>query len=98
MLIGRALPDGEPYRPLVEALGGALRDRGLPDDETLRPYLPVLAAVLPDAAVPGGRADPRGGAVLGEAVLRLLGALATGPPARAPCSCWRTCTGSTRTR
>ncbi|HVC73983.1 MAG TPA: ATP-binding protein, partial [Mycobacteriales bacterium] len=75
VLIGRALPDGEPYRPLVEALGGALRDRGLPDDETLRPYLPVLAAVLPDAAVPGGRADPRGGAVLGEAVLRLLGAL-----------------------
>jgi DNA-binding CsgD family transcriptional regulator len=76
VLIGRAMPDGEPYRPLVEALGGALRDRGLPDDETLQPYLPVLAAVLPDAAVKGGRVDPRGGAVLGEAVLRLLGALA----------------------
>jgi DNA-binding CsgD family transcriptional regulator/tetratricopeptide (TPR) repeat protein len=76
VLIGRAVPDGEPYRPLVEALGGALRARGLPDDETLQPYLPVLAAVLPDAAVPGGRVDPRGGAVLGEAVLRLLGALA----------------------
>jgi DNA-binding CsgD family transcriptional regulator len=76
VLIGRAVPDGEPYRPLVEAFGGALRDRGLPDDETLQPYLPVLAAMLPDAAVPGGRADARGGAVLGEAVLRLLGALA----------------------
>jgi DNA-binding CsgD family transcriptional regulator/tetratricopeptide (TPR) repeat protein len=76
VLIGRAVPDGEPYRPLVEALGGALRDRGLPDDETLQPYLPVLAAVLPDAAVAGGRIDPRGGAVLGEAVLRLLAAVA----------------------
>jgi len=76
VLVGRAVPDGEPYRPLVEAFGGALRDRGLPDDETLQPYLPVLAAMLPDAAVPGGRADARGGAVLGEAVLRLLGALA----------------------
>ena len=76
VLIGRAVPDGEPYRPLVEALGGALRERGLPDDETLQPYLPVLAAVLPDAAEPGGRADRRGGAALGEAVLRLLAALA----------------------
>ena len=75
VLVGRAVPDGEPYRPLVEALGGALRDRGLPDDETLQPYLPVLAAVLLDAAVPGGRTDPRGGAALGEAVLRLLAAL-----------------------
>ena len=36
----------------------------------------MLAAVLPDAAVPGGRIDPRGGAALGEAVLRLLAALA----------------------
>ena len=79
VLIGRAVPDGEPYRPLVEALGGALRDRGLPDDETLQPYLPMLAAVLPDAAVPGARVDPRGGAVLGEAMLRLLAALAHRP-------------------
>jgi DNA-binding CsgD family transcriptional regulator/tetratricopeptide (TPR) repeat protein len=76
VLTGRAVPNGEPYRPLVEALGGALRDRGLPADDALRPYLPVLAAVLPDAEVAGGRTDPRGGAVLGEAVLRLLAALA----------------------
>jgi DNA-binding CsgD family transcriptional regulator/tetratricopeptide (TPR) repeat protein len=76
VLTGRAVPNGEPYRPLVEALGRALRDRGLPDDDTLRPYLPVLATVLPDAEVAGGRTDPRGGAVLGEAVLRLLAALA----------------------
>ncbi|HEV7654487.1 MAG TPA: AAA family ATPase [Mycobacteriales bacterium] len=78
VLTGRAVPNGEPYRPLVEALGAALRERGLPDDDALRPYLPVLAAVLPDAAVAGGRTDPRGGAVLGEAILRLLAALAAG--------------------
>lgn len=78
VLTGRAVPNGEPYRPLVEALSRALRDRGLPDDDALRPYLPVLAAVLPDAEVAGGRTDPRGGAVLGEAVLRLLAALAGG--------------------
>lgn len=80
VLTGRAVPNGEPYRPLVEALSRALRDRGLPDDDALRPYLPVLAAVLPDAEVAGGRTDPRGGAVLGEAVLRLLAALAGGRP------------------
>lgn len=78
VLSGRAVPNGEPYRPLVEALSRALRDRGLPDDDALRPYLPVLAAVLPDAEVAGGRTDPRGGGVLGEAVLRLLAALAGG--------------------
>ena len=78
VLVGRAVPAGEPYRPLVEALGTALRDRGIPDDETLRPYLPALATVLPDADVAGGRTDPRGGAVLGEGVLRLLAALSRG--------------------
>jgi DNA-binding CsgD family transcriptional regulator/tetratricopeptide (TPR) repeat protein len=78
VLVGRAVPDGEPYRPLVEALGGALRERPLPDEEALRPYLPVLAAVLPDAGTAAGRVDPRGGAVLGEAVLRLVSAL-SGP-------------------
>ena len=78
VLTGRAVPAGEPYRPLVEALGSGLRDRAMPDDDTLRPYLPVLAAVLPDAEAAGGRTDPRGGAVLGEAVLRLLAALSGG--------------------
>lgn len=78
VLTGRAVPSGEPYRPLVEAMSAALRDRPLPDDDALRPYLPVLAAVLPDAEVTGRRTDPRGGVVLGEAVLRLLAALADG--------------------
>jgi DNA-binding CsgD family transcriptional regulator/tetratricopeptide (TPR) repeat protein len=75
VLCGRAVPSGEPYRPLVEAMSAALRDRPLPDDDALQPYLPVLAAVLPDAGV-SGRVDPRGGVVLGEAVLRLVTALA----------------------
>lgn len=75
VLSGRAVPSGEPYRPLVEAMTAALRDKGLPDDDALRPYLPVLAAVLPDARV-AGRVDARGGVVLGEAVLRLISALA----------------------
>jgi ATP/maltotriose-dependent transcriptional regulator MalT len=78
VLTGRAVPAGEPYRPLVEAMGAALRDRPLPDDDALRPYLPVLAAVLPDAEMAGQRVDARGGVVLGEAVLRLLTALADG--------------------
>ncbi|MFL6129633.1 MAG: AAA family ATPase [Mycobacteriales bacterium] len=78
VLTGRAVPAGEPYRPLVEAMGAALRDRPIPDDDALRPYLPVLAAVLPDAEVPGQRTDPRGGVALGEAVLRLVSALGDG--------------------
>jgi DNA-binding CsgD family transcriptional regulator/tetratricopeptide (TPR) repeat protein len=74
VLSGRAVPSGEAYRPLVEALTTALRNRPVPSSPALRPYLPVLAAVLPDAGIEG-RADARGGAVLGEAVLRLLAAL-----------------------
>jgi DNA-binding CsgD family transcriptional regulator len=78
VLAGRAVPTGEPYRPLVEAMSAALRDRPLPEDDALRPYLPVLAAVLPDAEVAGQRTDRRGGVVLGEAILRLVTALADG--------------------
>jgi DNA-binding CsgD family transcriptional regulator len=71
---GRAVPSGEAYRPLAEALSAALRDRPLPRENGLRPYLPALAVLLPDAGVEG-RADPRGVA-LGEAILRLVTALA----------------------
>jgi DNA-binding NarL/FixJ family response regulator len=77
VLFGRAVPSGEAYRPLIEALAGALRGRRLPSDEALRPYLPALAALLPEARIEG-RTDPRGGVVLGEAVLRLVRALAGG--------------------
>jgi DNA-binding CsgD family transcriptional regulator len=75
VLWGRAVRSGEAYRPLVEALTAALRNAALPTGDGLRPYLPVLAAVLPDARIEA-RADPRGGAVLGEAVFRLVTALA----------------------
>jgi DNA-binding CsgD family transcriptional regulator len=75
VLSGRAVPSGEAYRPLAEALSAALRDRPLPRENGLRPYLPALAALLPDAGIEG-RTDLRGGVVLGEAILRLVTALA----------------------
>jgi DNA-binding CsgD family transcriptional regulator/tetratricopeptide (TPR) repeat protein len=73
---GRAVPSGEAYRPLAEALSAALRDRPLPRENGLRPYLPALAALLPDAGI-DDRTDPRGGVILGEAILRLVTALAS---------------------
>jgi DNA-binding CsgD family transcriptional regulator len=73
---GRAVPSGEAYRPLAEALNAALRGRPLPRENGLQPYLPVLSALLPDAGIEG-RPDPRGGVVLGEAILRLVTALAS---------------------
>ena len=75
VLSGRAVPSGEAYRPLAEALSAALRDRPLPRENGLRPYLPALAALLPDAGI-DERIDPRGGVILGEAILRLVNTLA----------------------
>ncbi len=72
---GRAVPSGEAYRAFAEALSTALRGRQLPRDGSLRPYLPVLSALLPDIGI-DGRSDPRGGVVLGEAILRLTTILA----------------------
>ena len=76
MFSGRAVPSGEAYRPLAEALSAALRGRPLPRENGLRPYLPALSALLPDAGIEG-RSDPRGGVILGEAILRLVTALAS---------------------
>jgi DNA-binding NarL/FixJ family response regulator len=73
---GRAVQSGDAYRPLAEALSAALRDRPLPRENGLRPYLPALSALLPDAGIEG-RSDPRGGVILGEAILRLVSALAS---------------------
>ena len=52
---GRAVPSGEAYRPLADALSAALRGRQLPRDDGLRPYLPALSALLPDVALEGQR-------------------------------------------
>ena len=76
VLSGRAVPSGEAYRPLAEALSAALRGRQLPRENGLRPYLPALSALLPDIAIEG-QSDPRGGVILGEAILRLVSTLAT---------------------
>jgi DNA-binding CsgD family transcriptional regulator/tetratricopeptide (TPR) repeat protein len=73
---GRAVPSGEAYRPLAEALSSGLRGRPLPRENGLRPYLPALSALLPDVGIEG-RSDPRGGVILGEAILRLVTALAS---------------------
>ncbi len=74
VLSGRAVPSGEAYRPLAEALSAALRGRQLPRENGLRPYLPALSALLPDIAIEG-QSDPRGGVILGEAILRLVSTL-----------------------
>ena len=76
VLSGRAVPSGEAYRPLAEALSAALRGRQLPRENGLRPYLPALSALLPDIAIEG-QSDPRGGVILGEAILRLVSTLAS---------------------
>lgn len=73
---GRAVPSGEAYRPFAEALSAALRDRPLPRESGLGPYLPVLSTLLPDVGIES-RPDPRGGVVLGEAILRLTTTLAS---------------------
>ena len=51
---GRAVPSGEAYRPLAEALSAALRGRPLPRENGLRPYLPALSALLPDVGIEAG--------------------------------------------
>jgi len=76
VFFGRAVPSGEAYRPFGEALSAALRGRPLPQESGLRPYLPVLSALLPDVGIEA-RSDPRGGVVLGEAILRLITTLAS---------------------
>jgi DNA-binding CsgD family transcriptional regulator len=78
-VVGRAVPAGAstPYRPLAEALLQALRGRPLPDSRDLASWLPALGAIVPalggDVAAEPGTVTP---AIRGEAVIRLLAALA----------------------
>jgi DNA-binding CsgD family transcriptional regulator len=78
---GRAVPAGAstPYRPLAEALLQALRGRPLPGGRDLASWLPALAAIVPTLggdAGPGAEPSTLTAAIRGEAVIRLLGALA----------------------
>ena len=49
VLRGRAVPSGAAtaFRPLAEALLGALRQAPVPDDPGLAPFAPALARILP---------------------------------------------------
>lgn len=79
VLRGRAVPSGtaSAFRPLTEALLGALRHTPVPDDPALAPFAPALARLLPQWRAPGPRPDDSL-VVLGEAVLRLLTVLGPG--------------------
>ncbi|MEP6463471.1 MAG: AAA family ATPase [Frankiaceae bacterium] len=74
VLMGRSLPGGDAYRGLTEALAGGLRDRPMPEDPALLAYLPALGNLLPELAT--ARSSIGGRVVLGEAVLRMMAALA----------------------
>jgi DNA-binding CsgD family transcriptional regulator len=76
VLRGRAVLSGtaSAFRPLTEALLGALRHAPVPDDPALAPFAPALARILPQWRTPGPRPDDSV-VLLGEAVLRLLTAL-----------------------
>lgn len=77
VLVGRGVETGTgtAFRALGEALLAGLRHRPVPDDPELRPFLPVLGRLVPRWRT--GTAPPEVPlVVLGEAVLRLLAALA----------------------
>ena len=78
VLAGRAVAGGvpTPFRPFAEALTSAGRTGRLPGGEELGPFRPVLGRLVPEwrSARPApGEESP---VFLGEAVLRLLRALA----------------------
>lgn len=77
VLTGRSVPDSDAFRPLEEALAGALRHRAVPADPALRPYLPALAHLLP-AVVPGPSAVATSRVMVAEGMLRLLTSLTGG--------------------
>ena len=96
VLVGRSVDGGGTYRAVTEALARLLRTRVALDDPALRPYRAALRRLLPGiadeplASAPDTSA-PDTTVMLGEGVLRCW-------PGSPRCSCWRTCTGPTRTR
>lgn len=76
VLRGRAVPDPPPYRPLVEALHGAVRSEGPPEAPELRPYRAALSRLIPEWRTEGDPPSPESSLLIQEAILRLLLALA----------------------
>ncbi len=83
VLVGRAVAGGvpTPFRPFAEALTSAGRAGRLPASEELDPFRPVLGRLVPQwrpaLGTPGeGTPGEESPVFLGEAVLRLLRALA----------------------
>ena len=78
ILVGRAVDvvAPAPFRPLTEALMSAVRQRGLPEDSDLDPFRGALGRLVPDWRGAAGETVDDSTVMLGEAVLRLLDALA----------------------
>jgi ATP/maltotriose-dependent transcriptional regulator MalT len=81
VLAGRAVAGGAPtpFRPFAEALTSAGRAGRLPSSEELGPFRPVLGRLIPQWRPPQPVPGEESPVFLGEAVLRLLRAVA--PPA-----------------
>ena len=78
VLAGRAVAGGAPtpFRPFAEALTSAGRAGRLPVSEELDPFRPVLGRLIPEWRPPPPAPGEESPVFLGEAVLRLLRALA----------------------
>jgi predicted ATPase len=78
VLAGRAVAGGAPtpFRPFAEALTSAGRAGRLPASEELGPFRPVLGRLIPEWRPPQPVPGEETPVFLGEAVLRLLRALA----------------------
>jgi predicted ATPase len=78
VLTGRAVERGSPlpFRPIAEALFSHLRRAGPPQVSGLAPFRPILGRLVPEWRVPGETPGEASLVVVGEAMLRLLSALA----------------------
>ena len=77
VLTGRAVERGRPlaFRPITEALFSHLRRSGPPPLPELAPFRPLLGRLVPDWHLPGESPGEETLVAMGEAVLRLLGAV-----------------------